>query len=273
MKAQNRHRKGSRCRERVLAIEFHKHLAAGSASDTGKVRDQNEDSFFVDVEVGLFIVSDGMGGAQAGALASEIVVKALPPMIQDQITKLTNPTNKAIRRSLKDAIVELSKRLHNESVDQIDLKGMGATVVLAMVYESNVHIAHMGDSRAYLLRQGRLEQLTQDHSIVGILLRLGDITPEEAEIHPARGRLSRFVGMEGEVYSDVLTLALRAEDRLLLCSDGLSGMVTNRAIADVLMKHPDPQIACEALVDAANSAGGKDNVTVVIIAYKDSTDR
>jgi protein phosphatase len=169
--------------------------------------------------------------------------------------------------------MELSQRLRNESKDQIGLKGMGATVVLAMVHGLKVHIAHMGDSRAYLIRKGRLSQLTKDHSIVGILLRHGEITPAEAREHPARGSLSRYVGMEGEVPPDLRTIAMKTDDRLLLCSDGLSGMLTNRTIANIVRKHPDIQIACRTLVDAANAAGGKDNITAVIVAWKDLADR
>ena len=148
---------------------------------------------------------------------------------------------------------------------------MGATVVLAMIKRRSAYIAHMGDSRAYLFRDNQLKQLTEDHSIVGILLRHGDITPEEATEHPAKGRLSRYVGMEGKVYPDVRSIAIKKEDRLLLCSDGLSGMLNDRNIAELLIMHPDPQAACKALADAANSAGGTDNITVVIVDWKGIT--
>jgi protein phosphatase len=256
----------------ILAASF-KHLTAASATDIGKVRDHNEDACLVDLKQGLFVVSDGMGGAQAGALASEIVVKVLPRMIKDRMAKLENPAEREIRLSLRDAIMELSHRLCNESKNQIGLKGMGATIVLVMIQSWRAYIAHMGDSRAYLFREGRLKRLTEDHSIVEMLLRHGDITLQEAKKHPARGRLSRFIGMEGEVYPNVRKLALKPEDRLLLCSDGLSGMLTNRAISGLLRKHFDPQTACQKLVDTANAAGGKDNITVVIVACRDSADR
>ena len=226
-------------------------------------------AFFTDIEHGLFIVSDGMGGAHAGELASEIVVKILPQMIEERMTMLEKPTSQEIRLLLRDAITELSERLSHESRDKIGLKGMGATVVLAMIKRKSAHIANMGDSRAYLFRDNQLKQLTEDHSIVGILLRHGDITPQEVIEHPAKGRLSRYVGMEGEVYPDVCTVRIKNGDRLLLCSDGLSGMLNDRKIAELLIMHPDPQNACKALVDAANSIGGKDNITVVIVDWKD----
>jgi len=243
-------------------------LSAASASDVGKVRAQNEDACLVDIEHGLFIVSDGMGGAQAGALASRIVVSVLPNLIKERLTRLKKPTTRTVCLSLRDAIVELSQQIHKESVHRIDLKGMGATIVLVLLRKRWAYLANMGDSRAYLFRDGRLTQLTDDHSIVGILLRHGDITPEEARKHPARGCLSRYIGMEGEVYPDVQTQALRTGDKLLLCSDGLSGMLTDTEITDLLLKHPDPQDRCQALVNAANAAGGKDNITVVIVAWE-----
>jgi len=243
-------------------------LVAGSASDAGRVRKHNEDAYHVDVDLGLFLVSDGIGGAHAGALASEIVVKILPQMIDERISKLEKPSSKEIKLSLCEAIVELSQQLHSKSRDQIGLKGMGATVVLALIKRRLAYIAHMGDSRAYIFRDNQLKQLTEDHSIVGILLRHGDITPEEAKEHPAKGRLSRYVGMDGEVYPEVRSMAIKKEERLLLCSDGLSGMLNDKNIAELLIMHPDPQAACEALVDAANFAGGEDNITVVIVDWK-----
>lgn len=248
-------------------------LVVGSASNVGQVREYNEDACHVNMDRGLFIVSDGMGGAHAGALASEIVVKILPQMIEERITMLQKSTSRKIRLLLSNAIIELSQRLSQESRDQIGLKGMGATVVLALIKRRLAYIAHMGDSRAYLFRDDQLKQLTEDHSIMGILLRHGDITPEEAMEHPAKGRLSRYVGMEGKVYPDVKSVAIKKEDRLLLCSDGLSGMLNDRNITELLVMHPDPHGACKALVDAANAAGGKDNITVVVVAWKNVTGR
>ncbi|MDH4220623.1 MAG: Stp1/IreP family PP2C-type Ser/Thr phosphatase [Nitrospirota bacterium] len=251
-----------------MGKNFIQSLVAGSASDTGRVRKHNEDAYHVDVDGGLFLVSDGMGGAHAGTLASEVVVKILPQMIEERISKLKKPTSKDIKLSLCEAIIGLSQQIHSESRDQIGLKGMGATVVLALIKNRLAYIAHMGDSRAYIFRDNQLKQLTDDHSIVGILLRHGDITPEEAMEHPAKGRLSRYIGMDGEVYPEVKTITIKKDDRLLLCSDGLSGMLNDRKIAELLVMHPDPQAACNALLEAANAAGGKDNITVVIVTWE-----
>ena len=240
-------------------------LVAASVTDVGRVRDHNEDAFFVDAERGLFIVSDGMGGQNAGELASRMVVSVLPQMIEGRLRRLSGSRTRAIRYWLRREIVNLSQQLRTASAGEVGFKGMGATLVLALFGPERVHIAHMGDSRAYLFRERRLTQLTQDHSVVGILLRNGEITPEEAKSHPAGGQLSRYVGMAGEVYPDILSVPLQKGDRLLLCTDGLTGMVPHVEIAALLRERADPQQTCQTLVDAANRAGGKDNVTVVVV--------
>jgi protein phosphatase len=144
---------------------------------------------------------------------------------------------------------------------------MGATVALVWLRgeQNEAHLAHMGDSRIYLFRQNHLAQLTEDHSVVALLLKHQEITAEEARTHPARGRLSRFVGMEGEVYPDVQTVNLQGGDRLLICTDGLTGMVQDERVAQLLQANPDPQTTCQALVAEANKAGGEDNVTTVVV--------
>ena len=181
-------------------------LTWGASTDPGRVRSVNQDSFFADPGRGLFIVSDGMGGEQAGALASEVVVKVLPAIIEQRLGQLKSNPPPTIRTQLRRAICDLSHRLRTESAAQIGLIGMGATAVVALLGRRSVHLAHLGDSRAYIFRQGRLVQLTHDHSVVGILLRQGEITHQQARSHPAQGRLSRFVGMEDEALPDVKTM-------------------------------------------------------------------
>jgi PPM family protein phosphatase len=240
-------------------------IIAGSATDVGRVREHNEDGLAVDSERGLFIVSDGMGGAQAGELASKAVVTVLPKLIRKQLKAAEIPVDAVIERILRDAIVELGTQLYEQGSKEPGLKGMGATAVVVLIREGRAHIAHMGDSRVYLYREGALTQLTDDHSIVGILLRDGEITPEEARDHPARSQLSRYVGMPDEIHPDVQTIELLPGDRLLLCSDGLTGMIPDESIASILQSHPAPQPACDALIVAANEAGGKDNITAVLL--------
>ena len=239
----------------------------GSASNIGRVRKENQDTFIGLPEIGLFLVSDGMGGMQGGKLASEIVVTVFPKMVKARLKRLKAPRSRAIRYWLKYDILKLSRQLRSKSVEDPGLKGMGATLVLALFHGERVHIAHMGDSRAYLLRENKLAQLTNDHSVVGILLRKGEITAEEGKEHPAKGNLTRYLGMEGEVYPDVRTLPLKKNDRFLLCTDGLTGMISDADIESILKDNLDPQEACQSLVNAANNAGGKDNITVVVVDW------
>ncbi len=250
----------------------HKHpspwvVRAKGVTHIGRVRQNNEDNLYVAEKHGLFIVSDGMGGHQAGEVASNAVVTVLPPMIEQLAARLKTPSVEAFEQVLRDAILELSQRLRDESKGQAGLQGMGATVVVVWLQGQRAHMAHMGDSRIYLFRDKQLTQLTQDHSVIALLLRHKEITEEEAKQHPARGRLSRYVGMEGDTFSDLYTVSLRPDDRLLLCSDGLTGMVSNNEIHQVLASCPDPETACNELVNMANKAGGKDNITVLVINF------
>ncbi len=246
----------------------HWSVQAACVSDVGRVRQQNEDQCLVALEHNLFIVSDGIGGHQAGEVASKAVVTVLPLMIEQRVARIqTPPSTEAMEFALRDAIVELSQRLRAESAGRIGLQGMGATVAVAWLRGSLAHLAHMGDSRIYLFRQERLVQLTEDHSVIALLLRHGEITPEEAQTHPARGRLSRYVGMEGEVYPDVKTVQLQGGDRLLLCSDGLTNMVPDGQIVQIVQVNAEVEAACKGLVDAANKAGGTDNITALVVNF------
>jgi protein phosphatase len=219
----------------------------------------------VDLERNLFIVSDGIGGQQAGEVASSAVVTVLPPLLDARKARKRTLSPRVIENILRDAMRELSQRLRTESAKHLGLQGMGATVALAWVLGETAYLAHMGDSRIYLLRQGKLALQTEDHSIVALLLKHGEITSEEAQDHPARGRLTRYIGMKEDASPDVRTIPLQNGDRLLLCSDGLTGMVSGLQIEDLLQNNAEPESACQALVDAANEAGGKDNITVLVV--------
>lgn len=238
-------------------------LVAAGLSDRGRVRAANEDALAVSPEERLLIVADGMGGHKGGATAARIVVTALPQLLQQ---RLASPrlTRAALCSGLQDAMLELSASMRDYAADDPALHGMGATVVLALMRGASAVVAHMGDSRAYLFRAGKLRQITADHSIVNILLRSGEITPEQAKKHPARHQISRYMGMASDVYPDVATLGVKVGDRLLLCSDGLTNMVDDIAIASSLARNVPAEDICRSLVDAANAAGGVDNVTVVV---------
>lgn len=236
-------------------------------SDIGQVRKENQDAYYVDEEKGLFIVCDGMGGHRGGALAAKIVVTLLPRMIDERISALTEQRETAICQSLKDAIARLSAMLRERTKEEPELRGMGAALVMAVVRGIDAYIAHIGDSRAYLFQDGSLKRLTKDHSIVAVMLEMGQITQEQAKSHPAWGKLSRYVGMEGEAVADVQKITLKPGCRLLLCSDGLTCMLSDEEIADILGKEGDCETACQRLVKEANMAGGYDNITVIIIDF------
>jgi serine/threonine protein phosphatase PrpC len=242
-------------------------LNAAVLSEVGRVRQANEDAYALLPEQGLFIVSDGIGGRQAGEIASRIVVEVLPQMLAQRLFPARASQASESTGVLRDTIVELSQQIRRQASSQTELAGMGATLVLACVRGEQALIAHMGDSRAYLYRRRKLRQLTDDHSIIAALLRHGAITREEADGHPAKGRLSRYVGMEGDAYPDVRVIELARGDRILLCSDGLTGMVADNNIAKLLGEPSDPELACRALVEAADTAGGRDNITVLVIDW------
>ncbi len=240
-------------------------LLEAHASSVGLKREHNEDNYFVSVEDGLFIVADGMGGSQGGEVASQVIVDVLPGLIGQHLNQAKPETTEEIEQIMLDSIVELSHHIHEESNQNPELKGMGATIVVALLRGNQAHLAHMGDSRIYLFRDEKLELLTQDHSLVTLLIRHGEITPEEAASHPARGKLSRYVGMEGTVFPDVQTITLQKDDSLLMCTDGLSGQVPDEEITQILLKNKDLKGACRALNGSANAAGGKDNVTTILL--------
>jgi len=205
-------------------------IHAAGLSDPGRVRPNNQDNYLIDLANELFIVSDGMGGNQAGEIAARAVVTALPQILEQHLPQLKHAPRRVVELTLREVILEFSQRLRDETALQAGLKGMGATLAMVLFMDTKAYIAHMGDSRIYLFRDQQLRPLTEDHSVVAILIKHGDITPTEAAGHPARGQLSRYIGMTGETYPDVQTLNLEKGDRLLLCSDGLWGMLQEEKI-------------------------------------------
>lgn len=236
---------------------------AAALTRTGLVREHNEDAYAMVPAQDLYIVSDGMGGLAGGETASGIVVEALPKLLGERVGP--GPIEDAdLHEILRTTLLELSRTVRRLAARRVGLAGMGATVVLALVREDAVTVAHMGDSRAYRERAGELVQLTEDHSVVGILLRRGEIQPEDVEDHPARGRITRYIGMDAEVDPDVGTFDFIPGDRLLLCSDGLTGVVRDDRVAMLIAESGTPADACRRLADAALAGGGPDNVTVLV---------
>jgi protein phosphatase len=229
-----------------------------AVTDTGRQRRANEDSLLA--RSPLFVVADGMGGAQAGEVASRIAVESFQPGLQDA----SRP-----ELELAELATAANARIHELSHSNAEQAGMGTTLTAVYVGEQEVAIAHVGDSRAYCLREGQLLRLTDDHSLVDELMRQGRLTPEEAVEHPQRSVITRALGPEGSVEVDTRSFRARAGDVYLLCSDGLTTMLTEEEILALLLANPSLRDAGEALIAAANEAGGRDNITVVLIRLED----
>jgi serine/threonine protein phosphatase PrpC len=222
-------------------------------TDVGRQRSANEDSLVVSPP--LFAVADGMGGAKAGEVASAVAVEAV-----EGATESAEPPEAQLASIVRDA----NRRIYELAVADESRRGMGTTLTLAKVHGDEVSLAHVGDSRAYRLRGGELEQLTRDHSLVAELERSGQITPEAAEHHPQRSIITRALGPEPDVEVDTYTLAGRENDLFLICSDGLTSMISDDEVGSILRSAGSLDEAADELVRAANQSGGKDNITVIL---------
>jgi protein phosphatase len=222
-------------------------------TDVGRQRSVNEDAL---VEAPpFFAVADGMGGAKAGEVASAMAAEAFSGEVDSD-----EPAEAQLSRILRDA----NRRIYDLAVSDDSHRGMGTTVTAAKITGDEISLGHVGDSRAYRMRDGELEQLTRDHSLVAELERSGQITPEAAEHHPQRSIITRALGPEPDVQVDTYTLAGRSGDVFLLCSDGLTSMISDDELASILRAATSLEEAADSLVRAANQSGGKDNITVVL---------
>jgi PPM family protein phosphatase len=238
-------------------------ISFGLATDVGLVRTGNEDAYLADAP--LFVIADGMGGHVAGDVASSTAIEA--------IERRRDMANAEDPQTLAGLVHEANAAVWARASSDANLRGMGTTCTLIYIDGPRAHVAHVGDSRAYRLRDGSLEQLTEDHTLVGRMVKEGRIPADEAERHPQRNIITRSVGVGSEVSVDLLAIDLDDGDRLLLCSDGLNSMVDRRDIEDALARERDPQRAADALVALANEAGGEDNTTVVVIDVHDEERR
>jgi protein phosphatase len=228
-------------------------LITGSATDVGRVRTGNEDAYLVDEGIGLIAVADGMGGHQAGEVASSTALEALRAAVTGG-------------DAIRDAIVHANDAVWEKSGADERLRGMGTTLTAGTPAAGDtLVIGHVGDSRAYLARNGSLERITVDHSVVAELVQAGELTEEQAELDPRRSMITRALGVEPGIDVDVITLELVPGDRVLLCSDGLTSMVREDDIGAILAREVDPTRAAHALIDAANDNGGADNITAVVV--------
>ncbi|MCL1879376.1 MAG: Stp1/IreP family PP2C-type Ser/Thr phosphatase [Actinomycetia bacterium] len=235
-------------------------LDVGAASSLGRIRVNNEDAFLVAAP--LFIVADGMGGHEAGEVASRLAIEQM----RAAAAKLDGP------QDLRKAICRANLEIFQAPFKGIGRPGMGTTMTAALIEDGRLLIAQVGDSRAYLLHNGTLQRLTRDHSLVEEMISNGTISEEEAREHPRRGVITRVLGNDAEVDPDLYELAIEPGDQLLLCSDGLHGMITDTEIEELLaasLSNSSSQESVDALIDMANEAGGFDNVTVILVGIKE----
>ena len=228
-------------------------LEQAGRTDVGRQRTANEDSLVV--RPPLFAVADGMGGAKAGEVASAVAVEAV---------ERARDSEEPPEAQLADIVRAANRRIYDLAVADESRRGMGTTLTLAKVHGDEVSLAHVGDSRAYRMRDGELTQLTRDHSLVAELERSGQITAEAAEHHPQRSIITRALGPEPDVEVDTYTLAGRDGDLFLICSDGLTSMISDEEVGSIVRSAASLDEAADTLVRAANQSGGKDNITVIL---------
>jgi serine/threonine protein phosphatase PrpC len=250
-------------------------LTVAKISDIGQIRERNEDSYLaVDVTLqnedglvplGLYIVADGMGGHQKGEIASSLAAQVSAHQIMQDVFLpfLSSNEQDGSRRPINEALIQ-AVQAANLAVYQ-EVPEAGTTLTMALVFGQNVYLAHVGDSRAYILNQATLRQITQDHSLVARLVELGQATPEEALTHTHRNVLYRAIGQAGSLEVDTYLQPFPVGSCLLICSDGLWGMVSDEEIADILTNASTPHLALEQMVAAANHSGGDDNITAVLV--------
>ena len=247
-------------------------LRAFGKTDTGHKRKNNEDSFLIDDSLRLYVVADGMGGHQGGETASLIAVETLSQLLPDML-KSSPPNDRSCDEkssilALKQAVFLANQKIFQAASDNPALSGMGTTVTAFLVRGEAAYIAHVGDSRAYMLRDGMLKQVTSDHTIVADRVRAGLLTPEQAKTDPYRHIITRALGIDNTVAIEHHTLQIRHHDVFLLCTDGLTEMVEDGDLREALSEE-HPHAAVEKLIHLANDRGGVDNITAVVVHVKD----
>lgn len=237
-------------------------LEAMCETDVGLKRDKNQDSFLLDPDLGLFVVADGMGGHRGGEVASRLAVEMLQQNVKDSFKK---KDKKSAREVLQTSYIEASSAIFEKSNNDAELRGMGTTLVAVFVYEATFYIANVGDSRAYLLRGEYLWQVTEDHSLIYEQIKAGLWSEKNEEDFPARNVITRSVGFEKKVICDIFERKIESGDRLLLCSDGLTGLVSDKKIAELINKSKTREALAD-LINEAKKNGGDDNITAMLIS-------
>lgn len=244
-------------------------IDAVGITDIGLKRDRNEDAFLMNEELQLYVVADGMGGHVGGQHASTLAVNTVEEMVGELILPSGTESGtvdpvEAVRRGLDEAVRLAGRRIHAWATEHPEFKGMGTTIVVVMTHGSNAYIAHVGDSRVYLIRDAEIEQITDDHSLVAQSIRDGLITAEQAKSHRMRNVITRALGFNPDVEVDVQVRAVRRGDYFLLCTDGLSGKLEDHEMRDLLAQY-DGAEGLRQLVGLACARGGEDNISVVVL--------
>ena len=243
-------------------------MRAAGLTDKGMVREINEDSFSIDEASDIYIVCDGMGGHESGEKASGLAVATLVEILakydfQKNVIKINEiETPLALDRLLMLGMQEANRRILAASPS---IGNMGTTAVMAVARKNDLHIGHIGDSRLYLVRKEEIKQITEDHSVVQQLVKAGVISQAEALVHPYRNVITRCLGIQPDIQPDVFTLALEKDDVIIMCSDGLSNMVTKEDIRNAVMANIHPDAVCRTMIDMANKNGGVDNITIIVL--------
>ncbi|MBR3152466.1 MAG: Stp1/IreP family PP2C-type Ser/Thr phosphatase [Clostridia bacterium] len=238
-------------------------------SDIGKVRNMNQDSFSVpvdNVELKLYILADGMGGYKGGEIASRVAVTATEKYIKEKFYLLEKRDKKSIMKVIEDAIEFANTAIYEESEQDEELQDMGTTIEVCLIYKNKVYIGHIGDSRIYQIRNNIMERVTTDHSYVEKLVRDGEITREESYTHPKKNLLIKALGTDEKAEPDLLDISIQKDDVLLICSDGLTNMIKEDRILEIV--NENIETAIDNLIEEANENGGLDNITVIIISNK-----
>ena len=251
-------------------------LVYAEATDTGVVRPDNQDAVFAgsigvaeQTRAHLLLIADGMGGYQSGDVASRLAASNFrQKLLARRQAWPTFDHSIAWQQLLKDIVFEVNALIIDAQVET-SMRDMGTTLTAAVEFEGQLHLAHVGDSRFYHYNGADIAQISQDHSLVGELMRMGRLTAEEARVHPRRNVITQALGVAWDIHVQTVSLELLPESKLLLCSDGLSNMVTDEELRDVLQSGVDPYIQVRKLVDLANERGGTDNISVIIAAYHD----
>jgi protein phosphatase len=285
-------------RDALTELNLPEVLQSGHFTDVGLVRELNEDSVLalnltqyyesVQTQIGIYVVSDGMGGEAAGEVASRVTVRAIAEWVTEKLIsaslkstreeRIAAPTQTgglrlaiadgnemATTEMLRTGVVAANREVMGYARSHPEARGLGATVTVAMIVGDVLSIAHVGDSRCYKLSGDRLEQLTEDHSLVQKMINTGNLSRSEARVHPYRNVIYRSIGADEHLEIDIIRRKLTSGDIIMLCSDGLNGMLSDDQIRDILLVNPDPNAAAKELVVAANAAGGEDNTSVIVV--------